>query len=305
MTWNLSSLILLQVISCIPQEPSCLNPMTSSTVADQSFLFDQQAPPTDQSFMLSPPYTPYSCTSNGPATIPPNEMTTPYQQNPSPIKYCDNYSEGTISPPYSAKTATPTYDSTPPPSSHAHHSIYNAISTQQQTMPVNKEVFTTTTTNRVISATSHVTFGNQSNFPNSSIELQTTYIPNGNSTSNVLGGGHEFFDLPPLSMEEMMSPLTHQSSNVKTLPSLVEAPPHVRQSIVNSTRQRYAGAFPARNQFGESVGSTTGHVTGHVMRSSMGSSNSSSVSGMSMSEADSVLQWSQWLKKGAPPAPVC
>lgn len=82
----------------------------------------------------------------------------------------------------------------------------------------------------------------------------------------------------------------------KSIPSLSEAPSHVRQSVIHSARQRYMGAVPLAGQ-GHGMASGTGGVAGgHVIGHVVSDDNADLAS-------ESISQWSQWLKGNAP-APV-
>ena len=273
----------------------------SSDISDQqSFLFDQNAPLQQQTFMPSPPYTPYmqSAPSNGMIDSPPYSHPSPPYSKGTPSPLGQNFSTPTDESflPYSTATATPMFD----------HMITNSAPSQIHIPPQQQSYISqppTTTQQppgppgvpnhgmfggprRVISTTSHVTaFGSQSSTPSPSVELRATFIPNGNATSSVPGYS-ESYSVP---MSDVTSVFAMSESEFvqKSIPSLTQAPPHVRQSVIHSARQRYSGAIPASH-----APSAGGHVPGG--RGTNGDADS----------ADSISQWSQWLK-GSAPAPVC
>ena len=257
----------------------------SSDVADQSFLFDQSTP-LNQGFMPSPPYTPYSSTqppASNPGASPPycNYASPPYSKGtPSPQSSCsfqnDSYS------PYSS-TATPLCDQMIPnstPSQIPPQQPMNQYVNQQTTpttTPMSKGMF--------VNSIASMIGPPPQNIPGPSLEVTTTFIPNGNSSSN-LSRYSESVSMP---MGPEMSDLFNLSgvdfSQKAILPSLTHAPPHVRQTVIQNTRQRYSGATPTAAGRAPSATMVLGHANA--------------------SDADSsISQWSQWLK-GSAPAPVC
>jgi hypothetical protein len=236
-------------------------------VADQSFLFDQSMP-VNQGFMPTPPYTPYSNAQTPSAHSPPySNFSPPYSKGtPSPQSSC-GYQGDSFSP-YSS-TATPLNDHVLPKSTVSHLPVQpmnlytnqppvaNSIATKIGPPPQNKQA----------------------------VEVRATFIPNGNSTSN-LSGYTESVSLPMCpDVADVFSLSGTEFAQKAVPPSLAQAPPHVRQSVIQNTRQRYSGSTP-------SAGTHTASST--VEFSHRG-----------VSDADSsISQWSQWLKGNAP-APVC
>lgn len=263
----------------------------SSDVADQAFLFDQTLP-LNQGFMPSPPYTPYSNQTPTHSTASP-----PYANNfspsnskgtPSPQSSCSyqtHYEDHTS--PYSS-VATPICDPMLPCSTpfqpHMPGQSMNQYANQQATPT------TTPLSNGMFANSIASNIGPPPSVPGQSIEVRTTFIPNGNSTSN-LTGYSESISVP---MDSDLSDLFGISGpEFAPKPSLTHAPPHVRQSVIHSARQRYSSATPASGHPSSGGGvAVGGHVTEHVAQPRAGTDADSSIS-----------QWSQWLK-GSAPAPV-
>ena len=259
----------------------------SSGMSDQSFLLDQAQPA--QTFMPSPPYTPYS-NQNTPPTSASGENNTTYtnfsspgQQenisysnfsspyNPSgsegqasPVKGAQtfaNFYEGSNSPPHSTSSnVTPTYDHMTMMSS-ADSSPVSSLPFSHQAPPM----------------AGHVTqFIGQQPMQKPSLEFHATFIPNANSTSTNFSEVLDF----SMSGSNMLNMSAFDGVDFSSISSTQAPPTHVRQSVINNARARYSGALP------------TGHGGSHV-------------SGHRGHGADAeVTQWSQWLK-GSAPAPVC
>lgn len=245
----------------------------SSDVADQSFLFDQ-ALPLNQGFMPSPPYSNHTNSTASPPYA--NFSPSCSKSTPSPQSSCEyqtHCDDSTFSP-YSSSVATPICDPMLPSSTpfqpHVSVQSVNQYANQQAT-PTTRGMF------------AYGMMGLPPNGPGKSIEVQATFIPNGNSTSN-LTGYSESFSLP------MRADLTDvfglNGPGFAQKPSLTHAPPHIRQNVIHNARQRYSGAAPASGHPSSGGGVAMGHVTDGA-------------------DADSsISQWSQWLK-GSAPAPVC
>ena len=157
--------------------------------------------------------------------------------------------------------------------------------------------------------------------PNQSIQLHTTFIPNANSSSN-LTGYSESVSLPPLlpgggpPAEEPM-PLPGVIGNGNNMAEIFGAgfapeatTPHVWQlhtaagRNVTNARQRYSGATPISghtHQNHDAVATTKVGVSAGRVTSSGGRRGPD---GVECDASNSISQWSQWLKGGAP-APVC
>lgn len=281
----------------------------SSDIMDQTFLFDQP-PQAQQNFMPSPPYTPYShntpsshFNSNGMVEDSPqySHPSPPYSKGtPSPQNFCDDnllgFSNSTTS-----TTSTPAYDHMTPSSTPSHPPVPpSQFFVNQQTAPIASQGTTVVGppregmfggNRRVVTTNSHVTtYGSQSSTPSPSLELRATFVPNGNATSS-LSGYSEAYSVPVGPDMTNMLGLSEAELVQKSIPSLTQAPPHIRQTIVHNTRQRYAGPIPT----GHTPSSSGGVVGGHMTVGRGGDVESAS---------DSISQWSQWLK-GSAPAPVC
>lgn len=259
----------------------------SSDVVDQSFLFDQSALPLNPGFMPSPPYTPYS-----------NQTTTNPSASPPYSNFSPSYSKGTPSPQSScgyqnayednfSTAATPISDHMIPNSASSQtHMPLNQYVNQQATpitTPMSKGMFTNGITSNI---------GPPQAMPGQSLEVRTTFIPNGNATSN-LTGYSESNSLPMESGLTDMFGLSGPEFTQRPMQSLTHAPPHVRQSVIHSARQRYSGATPTSGRPPPGSSVALGHVTEYIQAAP------------SSTDADSsISQWSQWLK-GSAPAPVC
>ena len=242
--------------------------------------------------MNSPPYTPYASHAPSLNGSPPynTNFSSPYSKGqPSPLTSNQGHVYESSDSPSAA--ATPIYDHMVMTSNNNQVpvSFPEPIFTNQETIRASNGTFTKSFI--MTQGKSHVTqFGSQSSTPSPSMELQTTFIPNGNSTSN-------FTDLSdiiniPLNVDmTTFNEFAHLPPT--TTHSLTQAPPHVRQSVINNTRARYSGAIP--------TGGNLGGVEqqGHVIRHFHGTGTSSEVD-----ESNRISQWSQWLK-GSAPAPVC
>lgn len=214
--------------------------------------------------MPSPPYTPYS--NSQPPT---NPGASPPYSNFSPA-----YSKGTPSPQsscgYQNDSYSP-YSSTP----IGDHMIPSSAPPQSMNQYVNQQ---TTPTNTIFANGIASIIGPPHDVPEQSMEVRATFIPNGNSTSNLTGYSENI--CVPMGSDMIDVCLSGpQFTQRMAVPSLTHAPSRVRQSVIQNTRQRYSGATPT------SGGLAMGHVTRHP-------------------DADSsISQWSQWLK-GSAPAPV-
>ncbi len=267
----------------------------SSDVADQSFLFDQ-ALPLNQGFMLSPPYTPYANqTPMNPSIIaesPPYSNFSP-QGTPSPLSSCQGYCEDS---PYSTG-ATPTSDHMISSSAHLQSSTCHYIS--QEAMPTSTLVSKDTFSNGIAAGISAI--------PGQPMELCATFIPNGNSTSNI-PGYTESISLPVSSDRANVFGLGGAEFAQIPMLSLSHAPSQVRQSVIHNARQRYSGATPT--SAGHPGGVAVGHVAERVQRysgvtpTSAGGVAIGHVTAHVQAADDSISQWSQWLKESVPP-PVC
>ena len=284
-------------------------------VIDQTNLYSQhQLPP--HSFMPSPPYTPYSNSPSGPGDIkqfPPSSVayeangspynmgyaTTPSSKgspmmNPPPL---DSYKmRRSLSPSESSTDGTP-YGSTSPP--------YSAT-TMPQTLPVagvppptqattpptfqpgDPMAFGYTATNFVPMVNSATTppqvVAMSVGTPSPSVEMPATFYTHGSAVTY-----H-----PPSAFGDMMN-----ATNLTDLHFVSESPAlgsnfskrsipqtRIRQTVINDARVRYSGLMPA------------GHY-GHGPTSRIHG-------GINDRETESITQWSQWLKNGAPatgPAP--
>lgn len=277
-----------------------MNQGFSPDVADQAFPLDQSLP-LNMSFMPSPPYTPYSnhtpTNPGGMNASPPcsNNFSDPYNGSPSPQSYKSSF-EGSYSPPYStSSTATPHYDhmmQNPAPSQP--HVLPNYIA-QQQAAPTNHTssvmskgmfVANSAVSGHVMTPGGHMTSISSQGAPNQSVKLHMTFIPNGNSTSNLTSFSE---NVPIPTGPDMMDVFSLNETEFaqKNIPSLALAPSHVRQSVIHTARQRYSSSIPAGHV--GSGGVASGHVIEH---------------GADAKASDSISQWSQWLK-GSAPAPVC
>ena len=275
----------------------------TSDVADQAFLFDQSLP-INMSFMPSPPYTPYANHTPGPPNPAGMSMTpqcsknfsSPYNGNTSPQSYKSSFEES-YSPPYSTSTATPLYDHTMQNSTPSQPQVLpNCIVQQQQATPTNHTssmmssgmfVANSAVSGHVMTPGGHMTndMSNQGD-PNQSVKLHATFIPNGNSTSSLAGFSENIPNPDGPNMMDVFS-LSETEFAQKNIPSLALAPPHVRQSVIHTARQRYSSSIPVGHV--GSGGVASGHVIEH---------------GADTKASDSISQWSQWLK-GSAPAPVC
>lgn len=300
----------------------------SGAVVDQSVLPDQTTP-LAQSFMLSPPYTPYS------------QHQVPYGENQTPSGYftqvgtidkqmteselngsslysatCNNnipcnYDHMT----YESDVTTPTYDHMTPacnmPTSYSmSQDILSRPSPLVFTQSPSQFVTTKATptsrnqrpvlTNQILSMKGHVThYCSQSSTPSPPVEphlLSFATNNSGNSMSNDYSP--QFQNMSTAESMRFMSsnePVSFQSSD---MPSSAPGLSHVRQSIITETRARYSGAAPINGGLHVSGQKEVGPLRGHTPRSA-GSSDSDAETA-----SQSILQWSQWLKNEAP-EPVC
>lgn len=287
----------------------------TSDVADQSFLFDQG--PLNQSFMMSPPYTPYVNQNPGtggmgdsPAYT--NVSPSHYSSNGTPSPYQNSCLEQSYSPPYSSTSATPSFDPMLPNSSSSELPLLPESVEQfmnQQTAPTvhHQPIGDPLSRKQMAFNGSHMTsrgghmthLNSLSSTPSPSMEVQATFIPNANSTSNLTGYTESFS--VPLSTDMNMLGMADAANFTRksAIPSLAQAPPQIRQNVISSARQRYSGIAPSGHV---PLGGTTvtGHVVaGHHVRGGGGGS------GRPGGNADdSISQWTQWLQ-GSAPAPVC
>lgn len=298
--------------------------MISSAVGDPSFYPDQTTP-LEQSFSLTPPYMPYS------------QDHTPYDENQTPSNYFSqlgSVNERTMigqelngsqtypathnnSMPssydhmtYASDVTTPTYDHMTPASAvPGNYGMPQAVSSRPlplvltqstgpyvttQTTPTTSGNHSTVPTNQILSMNGHVThFCSQSSTPSPPVELHPLSFASSSNSINTVSNNYpnqnasspDFMRFVDTNEPVVFQPLSSQ------------APSHVKQSVVTETRARYSGATPM-HMSGVGGHREAGPMRGHTPRSA-GSHDSDAEAA-----SQSISQWSQWLKSGAP-EPVC
>lgn len=138
----------------------------------------------------------------------------------------------------------------------------------------------TMVTNRILTMEGHVThFGSVSSTPSPLMEPNPLLFPTVDNSSSI-------------SNKYQLNEPVFQSTSVA--PSLAQAPSRVKQSVITETRARYSGTTPI-NGGGQNE---MRQVRGHIPRSTGGHDPNTDAA------SQSISQWSQWLKNGAP-EPVC
>ena len=278
-------------------QPSYSHGGSPAEVIDQTALYSQQQL-QHHSFMPSPPYTPYN--NSPPAQgdmqqFPPS--TVGYEPNDSPYSVgalplnsykmrrslspsetssdgCQ-YHQGSTSPPYSATTVPqtlPLVGGVPPTTPQQTPGSF------QQPGPfgyVAPNGFVDSTTPPQVAAMSVGT-------PSPSVEVPTTFYTHGSAvtfqpvTSN--GFGDPTAAVHGLTTDLHFVPGGNSQANYSIRSVPLAGQSRVRQTVINDARVRYSGVMPSAGHFVHASGRP------HVEREA----------------TESISQWSQWLKSGAP-----
>ena len=277
-------------------------------VVDQTTLYSQRHL-QHQSFMPSPPYTPYNHSPTNPGDVQQFPMSSAaYESNGS--SYYSNGSivmngiplnsykmrrslspsessndggqYGATSPPYSATSVPQTLPivAGPVPTTHSQAQAFN-----QPRHPVvfgySDPTFAPTS---VVNSAPPQLVAMSVGTPSPSVEMSGMFYAHGSAVtyqpSEIMNpAGPNLTDLQFVNESPMMG----TNFTAASVPQ-----PHVRQTVINVARARYSGVMPS--------GGHTGHIGGSARTQGGG--------GDDREASESISQWSQWLKSGAPAGPA-
>lgn len=282
-----------------PERRTSFTHGSPAEVVDQTGLYSQQQL-QHQSFMPSPPYTPYGNSPAAPGDVhqyptstigydsngSPYYSTTPTSNGVNPLPLSGYKMRRSLSPSECSSDGTP-YSSTSPP--------YSAT-TMPQSLPLvgvaapptfqpgEPVAYGYTATNYHPATTPPQVVSMTVGTPSPSVEMPSTLYTHGSAVTYQPNAFGEMVPMGGATLGEVQF-----VSNAQVLGSNFSArsipQPRSRQTVINDARSRYSGVMPSAGHFMHG-----GNVRTH--------------SGTGDRETESITQWSQWLQNGAPAGPA-